>query len=91
MTCPIALFNDRTVANQSQSQTQSQGPSEGCDDGKGCSKNTVKALAVIRRELQPSIAPSSTNGFPRMSQAPSVGPSRRQGSAAPSIASVFGL
>ncbi|KAI1795699.1 Rec8 like protein-domain-containing protein [Ganoderma leucocontextum] len=156
VTCPIALFDDRTVA--SQSQTQSQAPSELSDDGKGYSKNTVKALAVIRRELQPnpeepeedkymsfnnmaqkasrraaaafffellvlgtrdcvkltqpepfsnievrakdklwerqrhgSMAPSSTNGFPRMSQAPSVGPSRRQGSAAPSIASAFGL
>ena len=51
VTYPIALFDDRTVASQSQSQTQT---SEGSDDGKGYSKNTVKALAVIRRELPPN-------------------------------------
>ena len=51
VTCPIALFDDRTVASQSQSQTQA---SEGSDDGKGYSKITVKALAVFRRELQPN-------------------------------------
>ena len=55
VTCPIALFDDRTVASQSQTQSQSQAPSsEPSDDGKGYSKNTVKALAVIRRELQPN-------------------------------------
>ncbi|RDX46404.1 hypothetical protein OH76DRAFT_1406911 [Lentinus brumalis] len=154
-TCPIAMFDDRVAASQSQSQ--SQAPTEQSDDGKGYSKNTVKALAVIRRELQPSaeesdadkyvsfndmaqkasrraaaafffellvlgtrdcvkltqpepfanievrakenlwerqrhgsMAPSSVNG--RASMAPSAaGPSRRQGSAAPSIASAFGL
>ena len=43
------------------------------------------------RQRHGSMAPSSANGFPRMSQAPSAGPSRRQGSAAPSIASAFGL
>ena len=52
VTCPIALFDDRTVA--SQSQAPSQAPSEPSDYGKGYSKNTVKALAVIRRELQPN-------------------------------------
>ena len=51
VTCPIALFDDQTVASQSQSQSQT---SEGSDDEKGYSKNTVKALAVIRRELQPN-------------------------------------
>ena len=57
-TCPIALFDDRTAASQSQSQGQSQAQtqsaSEPSDDGKGYSKNTVKALGLIRRELQPS-------------------------------------
>ena len=57
VTCPIALFDDRTVASQSQSQGQSQAQtqsaSEPSDDGKGYSKNTVKALAIVRRELQP--------------------------------------
>ncbi|KAI0779378.1 Rec8 like protein-domain-containing protein [Fomes fomentarius] len=154
-TCPIAMFDDRVAS----SQTQSQAPTESSDDGKGYSKNTVKALAVIRKEVQPnpeepeedrymsfnnmaqkasrraaaafffellvlgtrdcvkltqaqpyanievrakdklwerqrhsSMAPSSSNGFPRMSQGLSAaGPSRRQGSAAPSIASAFGL
>ncbi|KAI0705062.1 Rec8 like protein-domain-containing protein [Cerioporus squamosus] len=156
-TCPIAMFDDRVAA--SQSQGQSQAPTEASDDGKGYSKNTVKALTVIRRELQPSadepeadkymsfndmaqkasrraaaafffellvlgtrdcvkltqpepfanievrakdklwerqrhgsMAPSSGNDFSRASMAPSAaGPSRRQGSAAPSIASAFGL
>ncbi|EPT04510.1 hypothetical protein FOMPIDRAFT_1113055, partial [Fomitopsis schrenkii] len=48
VTCPIATFDDRT---SQQSQTESQGSAS--DDGKGYSKNTVKALAVIRKELQP--------------------------------------
>ena len=50
VTCPIALFDDRVPSSQSQSQA----PTEVSDDGKGYSKNTVKALAVIRRELQPN-------------------------------------
>ncbi|KAM5540238.1 hypothetical protein V8D89_006057 [Ganoderma adspersum] len=52
VTCPIALFDDRTVASQSQSQTEA---SEGSDDRKGYSKNTVKARVVNRRELQPNV------------------------------------
>lgn len=48
VTCPIAMFDDRT---SQQSQTESQGSAS--DDGKGYSKITVKALAVIRKELQP--------------------------------------
>ena len=54
VTCLIAFFDDRTVASQSQSQSQTQ-TSEASDDRKGYSKNTVKALAVIRRELQPNV------------------------------------
>ena len=50
-TCPIALFDDRVAgSSQAASQGQSQEPS---DDGKGYSKNTVKALTIVRRELQP--------------------------------------
>ncbi len=49
-TCPIAMFDDRVAS----SQTQSQAPTESSDDGKGYSKNTVKALAVIRKEVQPN-------------------------------------
>ena len=51
-TCPIALFDDRVAS--SQAPTQSQASAEPSDDGKGYSKNTVKALTLIRRELQPS-------------------------------------
>jgi cohesin complex subunit SCC1 len=44
--CPIALFDER--ASQSQ-------PSEGSQsDGKDYSRNTLKALTVVRKELQPS-------------------------------------
>ncbi|KAH9948687.1 Rec8 like protein-domain-containing protein [Amylocystis lapponica] len=48
VTCPIAAFDDRSAGSQSQSVESATS-----DDGKGYSKNTVKALAVIRRELQP--------------------------------------
>lgn len=48
-TCPIAMFDDRSVGSQSQSVE-----SASSDDGKGYSRNTVKALAVIRKELQPT-------------------------------------
>ena len=68
MTCPrpIALFDDWTVASQSQSQTQT---SEGSDDGKGYSKNTVKVLAVIRRELQTNVEePEEDKNFNNMAQ-----------------------
>ncbi|KAL4249516.1 rad21 family protein [Abortiporus biennis] len=46
--CPIAAFDDRSSQSQDQSSVASS------DDGKGYSKNTVKALGVIRRELQPT-------------------------------------
>lgn len=51
--CPIAVFDEQSA--QSQSQSQSQG-TDGApsDDGKGYSRNTVKALSIIRKELQPS-------------------------------------
>ncbi|KAL6305234.1 Rec8 like protein-domain-containing protein [Sparassis latifolia] len=48
VTCPIAAFDDRS----SRSQTQSEEGSS--DDGKGYSRNTVKALSIIRRELRPT-------------------------------------
>ncbi len=45
--CPIAMFDDRGA------QSQSQGPEKDQDaiDGQGYSKNTVKALGVIRKDL----------------------------------------
>lgn len=46
--CPIAMFDSRS---QSQSQEKEAEPAE--HDGKGYSRNTVKALSIIRRELQP--------------------------------------
>ncbi|KAL7281759.1 hypothetical protein ACG7TL_005078 [Trametes sanguinea] len=156
VTCPIAVFDDRIESSQAQSQATTElGAS---DDGKGYSKNTVKALALIRRELQPSAeapaqdkymsfnqmsqkasrraaaafffellvlgtrdcvklsqpepfanievrakdklwdrqrldsaAPSSSSGFFRPTFISPAGLGRRQGSAAPSIASAFGL
>lgn len=45
--CPIAMFDNR------ESQSQEASTQASSDDGKGYSKNTVKALSIIRRELQP--------------------------------------
>ncbi|KAI6157783.1 Rec8 like protein-domain-containing protein [Pisolithus tinctorius] len=47
LTCPIAAFDVRPLPS-----TQSQ-ETDGDTDSKGYSKNTVKALAIIRKELQP--------------------------------------
>ncbi|KAI0819965.1 Rec8 like protein-domain-containing protein [Trametes gibbosa] len=51
-TCPIAVFDDRVAQSQGQSQATSELAAS--DDGKGYSKNTVKALSIIRKELEPS-------------------------------------
>jgi cohesin complex subunit SCC1 len=48
--CAIAAFDVR----QSQTQSQASEEVEEKEDGKGYSRNTVKALAMIRRELQPT-------------------------------------
>jgi cohesin complex subunit SCC1 len=54
--CPIAMFDVRP-STQTQTQTQTQGTegeAQSADnEGKGYSKNTVKALSIIRKELQP--------------------------------------
>lgn len=50
--CPIAMFDDRPSQSQSQQEAAEQ-------DGKGYSRNTVKALSVIRRELAPVTAGES--------------------------------
>jgi len=55
LTCPIAMFDVRP-----QTQTQGTQPSQLVDtepdpadgEGKGYSKNTVKALGIVRKELQ---------------------------------------
>ncbi|KZP11623.1 hypothetical protein FIBSPDRAFT_962155 [Athelia psychrophila] len=57
LACPIASFDLRP--SQSSTQTQSQAPGEdekeaADNEGKGYSKNTVKALGIIRKELQPA-------------------------------------
>ncbi|KAF9263415.1 hypothetical protein L218DRAFT_928040 [Marasmius fiardii PR-910] len=47
--CPIAVFDSRPLT-----QTQSTQEEDAVDtEGKGYSKNTVKALSIIRRELRP--------------------------------------
>lgn len=51
--CPIAMFDVRPAT-----QTQSQAPekeveTQADNEGKGYSKNTVKALGIIRKDLQP--------------------------------------
>lgn len=43
--CPIATFDDRSA--------QSQEQADHAEDGRGYSKNTVKALRIVRQELQP--------------------------------------
>lgn len=51
LTCPIAMFDDRPSQSQSQAIEKDKEPAD--NEGKGYSKNTVKALTVIRKELQP--------------------------------------
>ncbi|KAJ3562558.1 hypothetical protein NP233_g9497 [Leucocoprinus birnbaumii] len=46
--CPIATFDSRPT----NSQTQTQEVDDTVDEGKGYSKNTVKALALVRKELE---------------------------------------
>lgn len=49
LACPIATFDLRP----SQSQTADKEAEAADNEGKGYSKNTVKALTIIRKELQP--------------------------------------
>lgn len=51
-TCPIAMFDVRP-STQTQTQGIEQETQTADNEGKGYSKNTVKALAVIRKDLQP--------------------------------------
>lgn len=53
LSCPIALFDTK------QSTQEEREAEEVADNGKGFSKNTMRALAIVRRELQP------INGEPR--------------------------
>ena len=45
-TCPIAMFDERGASSQAPSEGETQ------RDGKGYSRNTIKALGLIRGELQ---------------------------------------
>jgi len=47
--CPIATFDPRPISTQTQTQDEID---ETVDEGKGYSKNTVKALALVRKELR---------------------------------------
>ena len=52
--CPIAMFDARPSQSQStQTQTTEREGSAGEHDGKGYSKNTIKAVAILRHELRP--------------------------------------
>jgi len=44
-TCPIAMFDERGASSQAPSEAEQR-------DGKGYSRNTIKALGLIRGELQ---------------------------------------
>jgi len=60
VTCPIASFDDRSSQSQEANQQ---------DDGKGYSKNTVKALRIIRQDLQPvPEEPEKVMSFKKMSE-----------------------
>ncbi|KAG6812594.1 hypothetical protein H0H92_001945 [Tricholoma furcatifolium] len=50
-TCPIAAFDVRP--SQTQTQTSERELPSADHEGKGYSKNTIKALSMIRKELQP--------------------------------------
>ncbi|EAU92865.2 Rad21 protein [Coprinopsis cinerea okayama7 len=57
MSCPIAMFDSRQPATQTQTQEESEvvETQEVVAEEKGYSKNTVKALSFIRKELQPTL------------------------------------
>ncbi|KAF8650449.1 hypothetical protein AX16_005251 [Volvariella volvacea WC 439] len=64
VTCPIATFDVRPSSQGSEADSDVR------DEGKGYSKNTIKALSIIRRELQPSVGTTQEKvmSFRNMSQ-----------------------
>lgn len=62
MDCPIRVFDERPSQSQSQSQVDPPEP-----DGKGYSRNTVKALNIIRKNLAPSGSGEKVMSFQEMS------------------------
>ncbi|THU95366.1 hypothetical protein K435DRAFT_779041 [Dendrothele bispora CBS 962.96] len=62
LTCPIAMFDSRP-----QTQTQTTEKEEPADtEGKGYSRNTVKALSIIRKELRPTDGEVKMLSFEKM-------------------------
>ncbi len=61
MDCPIRVFDERPSQSQLQSQDE---PVE--QDGKGYSRNTVKALNIIRKELGPAGSAEKMMSFQEM-------------------------
>ncbi|TDL26250.1 hypothetical protein BD410DRAFT_764723 [Rickenella mellea] len=68
LNCPIAMFDDRP--SQSQSQLAEKEKEAADNEGKGYSRNTVKALTVIRKDLQPVAGENADKAmsFQQMSQ-----------------------
>lgn len=62
MDCPIRVFDERPSQSQSQSQNEPAEP-----DGKGYSRNTVKALNIVRRNLGPAGSGDKVMSFQEMS------------------------
>lgn len=60
MDCPIKLFDERPSQSQSQADMAEQ-------EGKGYSRNTVKALSLIRKDLLPSGEEEKMMSFQQMS------------------------
>jgi cohesin complex subunit SCC1 len=54
LACPIATFDLRPSQSQL-TEKEKEGEGAGDNEGKGYSKNTVKALGIIRKELQPAV------------------------------------
>ncbi|EIN11635.1 hypothetical protein PUNSTDRAFT_111715 [Punctularia strigosozonata HHB-11173 SS5] len=52
--CPIASFDSRPSQQSQQTSSELDRDAEVVDEGKGYSRNTVKALGLIRRELRPT-------------------------------------
>ncbi|TFK18920.1 hypothetical protein FA15DRAFT_674905 [Coprinopsis marcescibilis] len=70
LSCPIAMFDSRQPAqNQTQTQEDQEGgePEADTSNEKGYSKNTVQALAFIRKELQPIEEAAAADIEPSMS------------------------
>ena len=61
--CPIAAFDVRPSQTQSNTQglpQEEQNDGDEVDQKKGYSKNTVKALSIIRKELDPALSPNGS-------------------------------